>query len=52
VLENVNIGKYEIGVNGTHGFWVREDAFGSLTIHNSKISEIHNDSAHFSIDTQ
>jgi hypothetical protein len=48
-LENVNIPDYGIGTNGRHGLWVREDAGGSLTIVNSKISDIQNSSSTFTI---
>ena len=50
VLENVTIPNHGIGVNGRHGFWVRDDAYGSLTIKNSKITDLQNDSAHLTIE--
>jgi len=49
ILDNVNIPNCGIAVNGRHGFWIRSDAYGSLSIRNSKIAELKNSSAHFSI---
>ena len=51
-LENVNIPNYGIGINSRHGFWVRDDACGSLTIINSKIADNQNSSTNFTILTE
>ena len=48
-LENVNIPNYGIGADSRHGLWVRDDAVGSVTIINSKIAEIRNNSPTFTI---
>ena len=51
LLENITIPNCGIGVKGRHGFWVREDASGSLRISDSKIIDIKNDSANFKLTT-
>jgi hypothetical protein len=48
-LERVNIPDYGIGTSGRHGFWVREDAGGSLTLVHSTIADIQNSSGTFTI---
>jgi hypothetical protein len=48
-LENVNIPDYGIGADPRHGFWVRDDANGSITIINSRIADIENSSTNFTI---
>ena len=49
-LENVNIPNYGLGAaDSGHGLWVRDDAYGSVTIINSKIADIQNSSTNFTI---
>jgi len=48
-LENVNIPNYGIGVDPRHGLWVRGDACGSMTIINSRIADVQNNSTNFVI---
>jgi len=48
-LENVNIPNYGIGAASRHGLWIREDACGGMTIINSKIADIQNNSTNFTI---
>jgi hypothetical protein len=48
-LENVIIPNCGIGAGLRHGLWVREDACGSVTIVNSKIADVQNNSTHFTI---
>jgi hypothetical protein len=50
-LENVNIPNYGIGTAGRHGLWISENAYGSLTIVNSRIVDAKNDSTNFIIIT-
>ncbi|MGA7711136.1 MAG: glycosyl hydrolase family 28-related protein [Rhizomicrobium sp.] len=50
-LENVDVSNYGIGTPGRHGLWVSKNASGSLTIANSKIVDVENDSADFIITT-
>ncbi|MDQ2720430.1 MAG: right-handed parallel beta-helix repeat-containing protein [Bacteroidota bacterium] len=49
VLENIKIGSYGIGTKAKHGLWVANDAHGSLTLKNSTISEMKNESENFVI---
>jgi hypothetical protein len=51
-LENVNVPNWGTGTQGRHGLWVRDDAYGSLTIVNSKIVDVKNSSANFKILTK
>jgi hypothetical protein len=51
-LENVNIPNYGIGTESRHGLWVRGDACGSMTIINSKITDVQNNSTNFVITEQ
>jgi hypothetical protein len=51
-LENVNIPNCGIGSEARRGLWVREDAAGSLTLVNSKITGVENSSSRFEIVTQ
>ena len=51
-LENVNIPNYGIGTDSRHGLWVRDDACGSMTIINSKITDVQNNSTNFIIKEQ
>ena len=49
-LNNVNISNFGLGAaDSSHGLWVRDDAYGSLTIINSKIAAIQNSSTNFMI---
>jgi hypothetical protein len=48
-LENMDVPNCGIGTPGRHGLWVRDDAYGSLAISNSKIVDIRNTSANFVI---
>ncbi len=48
-IANVNIPNYGIGEMHRHGLWIRKDAQGSLTITDSTIVELKNNSAHFTI---
>jgi hypothetical protein len=48
-LEQVNIPNWGIGAPNRHALWIREDAVGSLTLVDSKIASLQNDSTHFSI---
>jgi hypothetical protein len=43
-IENVNIPDYGIGAKHRHSLWIRYDAYGSVTISNSKSAEYKNDS--------
>jgi len=48
-LKNIKISRYGIGAKGKHGLWIASGAHGSLTLTNSHISEIKNDSKNFTI---
>lgn len=48
-LENVSIPNCGVGSDGRHGLWVRDDADGSITIVNSRVASIQNDSRYFRI---
>jgi len=48
-LTNVNIANSGIGTSGRHDLWIRDDAAGALTISHSRITDIQNNSANFSI---
>jgi hypothetical protein len=48
-VKNLDLPNCGTGTQGRHGLWVREDARGSLTIANSKIVDIKNDSKNFEI---
>ncbi|MDQ2862950.1 MAG: hypothetical protein M3R50_04725, partial [Bacteroidota bacterium] len=48
-LKNIKIGSYGIGVKGKYGLWISNDAHGSLTLKNSTISEMKNESENFVI---
>ena len=48
-LKNVNIPNYGLGTDSRHGLWVRDDAYGNVTIINSKIADIQNSSTNFTI---
>jgi hypothetical protein len=48
-LDRVNIPNYGIGTDARHGLWIRNDASGSMTVVNSKIVEIKNESASFKV---
>ncbi len=48
-LERVEITNYGLGAPNRHGLWIREDAAGGLTIVDSRISDIRNDSTSFRI---
>ncbi len=51
-LENVNITNSGIATAGRHGLTIRADSGGSLTINNSQIADIQNNSPGFLINTQ
>lgn len=51
-LERVTIPNYGIGTAERHGLWVRDDARGSVTIINSKITDVQNSSTNFIIKEQ
>lgn len=48
-IEDVNIPNCGTGTDGRHGLWVRDAADGSLTMVNSRVVSIQNDSSHFRI---
>jgi hypothetical protein len=48
-LEKVNIPNFGIGAPSRHGLWIRQDAAGGLTLVNSKITDIQNDSPGFTV---
>lgn len=48
-LENVTISRFGIGAPSRHGLWIRGDAVGGLTLVDSHVADIQNDSAHFRI---
>ncbi|MES1167038.1 MAG: right-handed parallel beta-helix repeat-containing protein, partial [Pseudomonadota bacterium] len=48
-LEHLKISNSGIGTPGRHDLWIREDAAGGLTLTGSKIADMQNDSAAFTI---
>jgi len=48
-LEMVSITNSGIGGSPHHDLWIRKDAFGSVTLLNSAIADIRNESDHFSV---
>jgi hypothetical protein len=48
-LEEVHISNSGIGVSSRHGLWIRGDVAGGLTLVNSKIGDMQNDSTAFTI---
>ncbi len=49
-LKDVNIPNFGLGAaDSSHGLWVRDDVYGSVTIINSKIADIQNSSTNFTI---
>lgn len=48
-LENVDVPNSGTGTQGRHALWVRDDAYGSLVIVNSKIVDVKNSSTNFEI---
>jgi len=48
-LEKVNIPNFGLGAPSRHGLWIRNDVGGSLTVVNSQIVEIQNDSSRFTL---
>lgn len=48
-LENVTILHSGLAAHSSHGLWIRQDVTGRLSLVNSKIFEIQNDSAGFAI---
>ncbi len=48
-LTNIKILKYGIGVKGKHGLWIDDSTHGSLTLTQSHISDMKNDSKTFTI---
>jgi len=49
VLQNINVSNYGIGAKNKYGLFISAGAHGSLTIKNSNIEEIKNESADFHI---
>lgn len=49
VVKNVTITTFGIGTKGKHGFWIQDQAHGSLTLVNSSISEQKNESINFTL---
>ena len=50
-LENVRIAGVGLGAPGRHGLWIREDAVGELTVIDSDLGEVQNESAQFVLRT-
>jgi hypothetical protein len=50
--EGLSIGKFGLGAPERQAVWIREDADGGMTLVDSEIAQIRNDSAHFSVRTQ
>jgi hypothetical protein len=50
-LEGVVISNFGLGVPSRHGLWIRQDARGDLTVVDSKIADMQNDSPSFTLDT-
>ncbi len=48
-FEKVSVANSSIGTPSRHALWIREDAVGGVTLADSKIDEIKNDSTHFTI---
>jgi len=48
-LQNVNISNYGIGVKGKHGLFITNGAHGKLTIIQSNIADVKNESTDFSL---
>ncbi len=48
-LEGVRIPNFGLGAPDRHGLWIREDAAGGLTLVDSKIDDVQNDSTAFAI---
>jgi hypothetical protein len=48
-LERVTVSRFGIGTAERHAFWIRQDAVGELTVVNSDIACIQNDSARFRV---
>lgn len=48
-LERVNIPNFGLGTPSRHGLWIRNDAAGGLTLVDSSIAEIQNDSPAFTV---
>jgi hypothetical protein len=48
-LEQVNISNSGIGGSPHHDLWIRKDALGSITLFNSSIADIQNESDHLSL---
>jgi len=48
-LDQVNISNSSIGTPSHHDLWIRADAVGGLTLANSTVTKIQNDSDHFKI---
>jgi hypothetical protein len=47
LVKNISITTFGIGAKGRHGFWIQDQAHGSLTLVNSSISEQKNESGSF-----
>jgi hypothetical protein len=48
-LEKINVSNFGIGTPSRHGLWIRQDAAGGLTLINSKIPDVQNDSPNFTL---
>ncbi|HUO59937.1 MAG TPA: glycosyl hydrolase family 28-related protein [Candidatus Acidoferrales bacterium] len=48
-LDHVDIPNCGVGLQGRHGLWVHEDVRGGLTISNSRIADVRNNSKNFQI---
>ena len=48
-LEKVTVSNFGIGTSPRHGLWIRQDAVGGLTLVDSTIPDIQNDSPNFNL---
>lgn len=48
-LERVRVGQIGLGAAGRHGLWIRQDAAGGMTLLESAIDDIRNDSPDFQL---
>ncbi len=48
-MEHVSISNFGLGVPGSHGFLINKGAAGSVTVANSKIPDVQNNSAGFTV---
>lgn len=49
ILENVRVNQVGLGVPGRHSLFIRADAHGDLTLRQSKVEDIQNNSAQFKV---